>query len=146
MPASTKVVPTQVLFSIKANGTYKCRIVVRGDLTVKGDHYLETKSSMATLESIRMLVALAAGSDRPLYSTDFSQAFINADSDNPHLYCKLPLLPPEMRGGEYGMCGHRGKVGHLKKALYGLPHAPRLWQQHLMRFLMLRGTRCVCVT
>ena len=135
VPASTKVVPTQVLFSIKANGTYKCRIVVRGDLTVKGDHYLETKSSMATLESIRMLVALAAGSDRPLYSTDFSQAFINADSDNPHLYCKLPLLPPEMRGGEYGMGGHRGKVGHLKKALYGLPHAPRLWQQHLMRFL-----------
>ena len=40
-----------------------------------------------------------------------------------------------MRGGEYGMGGHRGKVGHLKKALYGLPHAPRLWQQHLMRFL-----------
>ena len=40
VPASTKVVPTQVIFEVKRNGTYKCRIVVRGDLTVQGVHYL----------------------------------------------------------------------------------------------------------
>ena len=135
VPASTKVVPTQVIFEIKRNGTYKCRIVVRGDLTVQGVHYLETKSTMTSLETIRMLVAFAAGSDMPLYSTDFSQAFLNAAVDNPQLYCSLPQLPPEMRGGDFGAGGKRGKVGHLKKALYGLPQAPRLWQQHLMRFL-----------
>ena len=126
VPASTKVVPTQVIFEIKRNGTYKCRIVVRSDLTVQ--------ATMTSLETIRMLVAFAAGSDMPLYSTDFSQAFLNADVDNPQLYCSLPQLPPEMRGGDFGAGGKRGKVGHLK-ALYGLPQAPRLWQQHLMRFL-----------
>ena len=46
MPEDTKVVPTQLLFNIKADGTFKCRIAVRGDLTVKDEHYLETKSPM----------------------------------------------------------------------------------------------------
>ena len=91
---------------------------------------------MKSLETtIRMLVALAAGSDMPIFSTDFSQAFINADIDNPHLYCSLPQLPPEMRGGVFGAGGKRGKVAHVKKAWYGLPSSPRLWQQHLMRFM-----------
>ena len=112
VPEDTKVVPTQLLFNIKADGTFKCRIVVRGDLTVKGEHYLETKSPMVFLETIRMIVSLAAGSDMPLFSTDFSQAFLNADLDQPHLYCGLPTLPPEMRGGDFGM-GGRTKVAHV---------------------------------
>jgi len=135
VPEGTKVVPTQLLFNIKADGTFKCRIVVRGDLTVKGEHYLETKSPMVSLETIRMILSLAAGSDMPLFSTDFSQAFLNADLDHPHLYCGLPTLPPEMRGGAFGM-GGRTKVAHVHKAWYGLPQSPRCWQQHLMAFLL----------
>jgi hypothetical protein len=134
LPSDTKVVPTQVLFNIKADGTFKVRIVVRGDLTTKGDHYLETKSSMVSLDAVRMVVALAAGSDMPLFSTDFSQAFLNADIDNPNLFCELPHLPAEMRTGEFGT-GGRTKVAHVHKAWYGLADSPRHWQQHLMRFL-----------
>ena len=73
--------PTQLLFNIKADGTFKCRIFVRGDLTVKGEHYLETKSPVVSLETIGVIVALAAGSDMPLFSTEFSQAFLKADLD-----------------------------------------------------------------
>ena len=89
--------PTQLLFNIKADGTFKVRIVVRGDLTTAGEHYLETKSSMVSLDTVRMIVALAAGSDMILLSTDFSQAFLNAMLDDPIPYCTLPELPPEMR-------------------------------------------------
>ena len=90
---------------------------------------------MVSLETIRMIGSLAAGSDMPLFPTDFSQAFLNADLDHPHLYCGLPTLPPEMRGGAFGM-GGRTKVAHVHKAWYGLPPSPRCWQQHLMAFLL----------
>ena len=92
---------------------------------------------MVSLETIRMIVSLAAGSDMPLFSTDFSQAVPNADLDHPHLYCGLPTLPPEMRGGAFGMSG-RTKVAHVHKAWYGLPQSPRCWQQHLMAFYWIR--------
>ena len=118
------MVLTQLLFNMKADGTFKCRIVVRGDLTVKGEHYLETKSSVVSLETIRMNVALAAGPDMPLFSTDFSQASLSADLDHPHLYCGLPTLPPEMQGGAFGMAG-RTEVAHVHKAWYGLSQSPR---------------------
>ena len=110
-----KVVPTRVLFNIKSDGTYKVRIVVRGDLTKEGEHYIATKSSMVSLDTVRTIVALAAGSDMPLYTVDFTQAFLNADLGEPHVYCGLPELPPEMCGGEFG-AGGRAKVAHVHKA------------------------------
>ena len=72
VPEDTRVVPTQLLFNIKADGTFKCRIAVCGELTVKGEHYLETKSPVVSLETTRVVVALAPGSDMLLFSTDFS--------------------------------------------------------------------------
>ena len=135
VPVDAKVVPTQLLFAIKKDGTFKVRIVVRGDLTIQGEHYIETKSSMVSLDTVRMLISMAAGSDMLLFSTDCCQAFLNAEVEEPHLYCSLPELPPEMRGGEFGV-GGRAKVAHVHKAWYGLPQAPRSWQQHLMRFLL----------
>ena len=117
------MVPTQLLFYTIADGTYKCRIAVRGDLAVKGEHYLETKSPMAFLEAIRVIVALAAGSDMPLFSTNFSQASLSADLDHLHLYCGLPTFPPEMRGGVSGM-GGRTEVAHVHKSWYAPPKSP----------------------
>ena len=84
-PEDTKVVPTQLLSNIKADCTFKCRTSVRGDLIVKGEHYLEIKSPMVSLETTRVIVALAAGSDMPLFSMDSSQALLSADLDHPHL-------------------------------------------------------------
>ena len=63
-----------------------------------------------------MAVALAAGDDMRLFSTDFSQAFLNVDIDVAHLHCNLPELPPGMLGGEFGKGKAGGKVEHLRKA------------------------------
>ena len=98
VPAGTKVVPTRMLFAIKSDGTFKVRIVVRGDLMMEGEHYVETKSSMVPLEAIRMAVALAAGNDMRLFFTGFSQAFLNVDIDVANLYCLHSELPPEILG------------------------------------------------
>ena len=124
VPARTKVVPTRVLFAIKSDGILKVRIVVRGDLMTEGEHYVETKSSMLPIEAIRMVVALVAGNDMHLFSTDFSRAFFNADIDVVNLYCSLPELPPEMPGGEFGKGNASGKVAHVRKSWYGLKSSP----------------------
>ena len=58
--ATTKAVPTQMIFDIKLDGSFKCRFVVRGDLTTKGEHYLETRSSMVSMEAVHTVLALAA--------------------------------------------------------------------------------------
>jgi hypothetical protein len=73
----------------------------------------------------------------PLFTVDFTQAFLNADLGEPHVYCGLPELPPEMCGGEFGT-GGRAKVAHVHKAWYGLANSPRAWQQHLQRWLLER--------
>ena len=98
-PSAVPVVPTRVLFAIKSDGTFKVRIVVRGDLMTEGKHYGETKSCVVSLEAIRMTLAPAAGNGMRFFSTDFSQAFLNADIKVASLFCNLLELPLGMLGG-----------------------------------------------
>jgi len=87
---------------------------------------------MVSLNTVRMIVPLAARSDMMLFMTDFSQAFLNAMLDDPKYYCcALPDLPPEMRGGNFGVGGN-SRAAHVRMIWYGLPQAPRCWQQILM--------------
>ena len=129
--AGSKAVPTRVLLAIKGDGAFKARIVVRGDLMTEGEHYVATKSSIVPLEAIRMAVALAAGNDMRLFSTQFSQAFLNADIDVANLYCDLPELLPELLGGEFDKGKAGGKVAHVRNACYGLKSPPLLWERYL---------------
>jgi len=112
VPAGVTPIPTQILWTIKATGEFKVRLVVRGDKEVQGVHYLNSKSSMASQEGVRIIVALAASTGYALYSTDFSQAFVNAPETNPHKYIVLPDLPAEL-----GFGTGKGRIGHMHRAL-----------------------------
>jgi hypothetical protein len=141
LPSGTRVVPSQLCWDIKSDGTEKCRFVARGDLTFAGEHFLETKSSMAAIETVRTQVATAAGEGWKLYSTDVRKAFPNAPEENPDLYLELPPVPPEFEGtAEWGHgCQPKrsGKyVAHMKRNLYGLKDAGRKWQQFFMTWLI----------
>ena len=54
-----------------------------------------------------------------------STAFLHASTDREHVFAEIPV---EARGG--GGCR---SVWRLKRALYGLCMAPRLWQDHLTK-------------
>ena len=142
MPTGVTAAPLMYIFSIKADGTFKVRLVVRGDMTEKGVHFLDTKSSMAAVESTRLLVSFAASEDWALYHVDFTQAFVNTPEENPHMYCELPILPQEFRDGTFGRGGthKRGSfkpwVAHMRKVLYGEADAGRSWQRFLCSWLM----------
>jgi len=138
----SEVIPTFRIDCIKGDGRHKSRFVVLGNRTLgHGVHYTETATSMATQTAVKMITSFAAGCGYGLYSIDFEQAFLNADAGQDDLLIQLPELPLELQdkglGPGKGAYSPDGKklVGRLKKALYGLKDAPRLWQQHLLKRL-----------
>jgi hypothetical protein len=95
---------------------------------------------MAAIETVRMQVALAAGAGWKVYACDFSMAFINAPADSDNLYLELPQVPEEFEGtAEWGHGSQRRKgkyVAHMRRNIYGLVQAGRVWQQHLMSWMI----------
>ena len=135
MPDGVSALPLMWVFNVKNDGTFKARLVVRGDLSIEGIHYLENASCMASMESIRMLIAFAAANNHKLFTIDFSQAYTNDDELNPHMYCQLPELPIELQNSSFGLGRCKSHVAHMKRNLYGEKQAGRIWLQFLLNFL-----------
>ena len=138
-PIGVTPIPTFQIHCRKADGRDKTRLVAIGNRSLgDGVHYTATATSMATQTAIKMITAFAAGCGLKLYSVDFEQAFLNADIGQDDIHVLLPDIPHELvqegLGPPKGKRGPNGRliVGKLKKALYGLRDAPRLWQQHLV--------------
>ena len=99
---------------------------------MKGEHYIETKSSMVPLETTRVFAALAAGLDMPLFSTDFSRAFLCTDLEHSHLYCGYPFCRPRCGAGRlvwavaltWPTCTGLGAVSPKATALNRVPTGP----------------------
>ncbi|CAI7867269.1 unnamed protein product [Closterium sp. NIES-53] len=117
----------------KADGTYKkhkARWVVRGFDQTHEINYTLTFAQVSRHTSVRLVLCEAAAKNFPLRQIDVSNPFFYADVDAkiyveyPHTY---PTNPPS--------------VCKLKKSLYGIKQAPRLWQQHLNRKLTEVGFR-----
>jgi hypothetical protein len=75
---------------------------------------------MVSMEAVRTVLALAAGNDWALTTTDFSQAYCHAKEDNKSLFCELPTLPDELHNSDFGegFTGKRtGKVAHMQRNL-----------------------------
>jgi hypothetical protein len=131
-----RVIPSMLLISQKDDGRVKVRLVALGNRTIGGGvHYDEVTTSMVSQTALKMIVSFTAGNNDQLFSLDFTQAFLNAPIGHPNLYLQLPELPPQLRNGDFGHGRGSGYVGHLKRAVYGLCDAPRLWQRHLLMFL-----------
>ncbi|CAI7828385.1 unnamed protein product [Closterium sp. NIES-53] len=117
----------------KADGSYerhKARWVVCGfDQTHRVDYTL-TFALASQHTSVRLVICEAAAKNFPLRQIDVSNSFLYSDIDAeiyveyPHTY---PTNPPS--------------VCKLKKSLYGIKQAPRLWQQHLNKKLIEVGFR-----
>ena len=80
--------------------------------------YNETFDLVAKLNTIRVLLSLAANLDWPLHQMDVKNAFLNGELDE-EVYMDLPS------GFDGGYEGR--KVCRLKKSLYGLKQSPRAW-------------------
>ncbi|GKA67839.1 copia protein [Tanacetum coccineum] len=94
----------------------KARFVAQGYNQQEGIDYDETYAPVATLESIRILLAYACALDFKLFQMDIKSAFLN-DFINEDVYVAQP-----QRVIDFEKLDH---VYKLKKALYGLKQTPK---------------------
>lgn len=129
IPNSTKPLTSKTVMRIKfdSNGNierYKLHIVARGFVQKEGVDYKEVFAPVANLESIRIIIALAAKYNLELDQMDVSTAYLNGELEE-----TLYMHPPE------GVPIPEGCCWHLKCSLYGLKQAGRTWNRTLDRKL-----------
>lgn len=97
---------------------YKARLVAKGYSQQQGVDYTEVFAPVARMDTVRMIVALAAQRSWMIYQLDVKSAFLHGELSE-DVYVEQP------RG--YERQGSEDKVYKLHKALYGLKQAPRAW-------------------
>lgn len=127
LPPGHKAIGLKWVYKLKkdTNGNVvkrKARLVAKGYVQRYGIDYEEVFSPVARIETIRLLLALAAKQGWQVHHVDVKSAFLNGD-----LQEEVYVSQPEGFVKEQ----HREKVYRLYKALYGLRQAPRAWNAKL---------------
>ena len=132
LPKSVVPVGCKWVFTVKCKsiGTverFKARLVVKGYTQTYGTDYLETFALVAIMNTIRVLLSLAA---RNVWSLqmDLKNAFLSREL-NEEVYIQLPLGFEENLG--------KDKVCKLLKSLYGLKQSPRAWFDRFSRAIRM---------
>ncbi|CAO2146167.1 unnamed protein product [Urochloa humidicola] len=111
---------------------HKARLVAKGYVQKKGVDFDDAFAPVARLESVRMLLAIAAQEGWTVHHMDVKSAFLNGDLSEEVYVVQPPGFVKE---------GEEEKVLRLDKALYGLRQAPRAWNIKLDRSLCRIGFR-----
>lgn len=125
-PSDRNVVQSRWVFANKFDGSgiitsRKARLVAKGFTQVLGEDYDETYASVARLESVRLVCAIAASLGLRLWQVDFVSAFLNSDNSY-EVYMEQPPGFEEGGGDD---------VWLLLKTLYGTMQGAHDWAQTL---------------
>ena len=109
---------------------YKARLVTKGYVQQPGVDFEEVYAPVARLESVRLVLAVATHFGWGVHHMDVKSAFLNGELQE-EVYVQQP---PGIIDND-----HKHRVLRLHKALYGLHHAPRAWNQKLDTELLRLG-------
>ena len=131
LPPGHKAIGLKWVFKLKKDAEgkvikHKARLVAKGYVQQRGIDYEEVFAPVTRLETVRLLLALAAKNSWEVHHLDVKSAFLNGE-----LQEEVYVVQPEgfvKKGQEY-------KVYKLIKALYGLRQAPRAWYARLSKCL-----------
>ncbi|GJX27946.1 ribonuclease H-like domain, reverse transcriptase, RNA-dependent DNA polymerase [Tanacetum coccineum] len=123
LPKGHKAIGLKWVFKTKkdANGNiikHKARLVAKGYIQEHGIDFEEVFAPVARMETIRLLLAIAANNKWEVHHLDVKSAFLHGD-----LKEEVYVTQPE----GFIKREDNGKVYRLIKALYGLRQAPRAW-------------------
>jgi hypothetical protein len=130
VPATHKAIGAKWIFKIKYNkdgsvDKYKARLVCQGFRQREGLDYNETFAPVVRLDSLRLLLALAASDPEiELLHLDAISAFLNGRLKE-KIFMKAPPGVPSESG-----------FFQLLRTLYGLKQAPREWHAVVEAFLL----------
>lgn len=133
-PPGANIVGSKWVFRAKKDAAgnvvrHKARLVAQGYSQVPGVDYFDTYAPVATLASIRTVLALAARLDMEIHQIDIKGAYLNGElTDEEVVYMRQP---PGFESTEYPT-----KVCRLQKTLYGLKQSGRRWYQKLVEILV----------
>jgi hypothetical protein len=137
LPADHKAIGLKWVFKVKRDLAgnvvkHKARLVVKGYSQVQGVDFDDVFAPVARLETVRVLLALAAQGEWEVHHMDVKSAFLNGNLKE-DVYV---LQPPGFSDPKAPR-----KVLKLRKALYGLKQAPRAWNARLDEELCKLGFR-----
>ncbi|KAL0456199.1 UNVERIFIED_CONTAM: Retrovirus-related Pol polyprotein from transposon RE2 [Sesamum latifolium] len=131
-PKDKEVIGVKWIYKTKLNADGSIqKHKAKGYFQLPGIDYTETFTSVARLDTIRALVAIAANKKWKIYQMDVKSIFLNGYIDE-EVYAK------QLQG--FIAKGHE-KVLRLKKALYGLKQAPRAWYSRIDNYFIDQGFR-----
>lgn len=134
-PSGTHVLRGRWVYALKWKDghieRYKARWVAKGFEQLYGVDYEQTFAGVAKSVAIRILIALAAHFDWEIEQMDAVTAFLNSRLDE-NVWIQLPT------GYENGT-----RACRLKKGLYGLKQAARLWALEVRKLLRELGYQMI---
>ena len=144
VPADHKIVGSRWLYKVKADKSYKGRVIVLGWGQVPGVDCGGTFSPVSRLQSIRVVLAIAAEFDFECWQLDYNTTFLNAKVEE-EVYVKMAPGYEEFSNDGVPM------VLSLIKSLFGLRQSPRCWygtvDKHVVEigFKSLKSDPCVYI-
>jgi len=126
LPPKHKAIGLKWVFKVKKDlegnvVKYKARLVAKGYAQRYGVDFDEVFAPVARIETVRVMLALAAQGGREVHHMDVKSAFLNGDLSESVYVQQSPGF----------VVGNGDKVLKLKKALYGLKQAPQAWNAKL---------------
>lgn len=132
LPKGVKPIGVKWVFKTKLNEDgdvekFKARLVAKGYAQRHGVDYTEVFAPVARLDTIRVILAVAAQFSWEVFQLDVKSAFLHGE-----LKEEVFVQQPEgfIRKGE------EDKVYRLKKALYGLKQASRAWYSRIEAYFV----------
>lgn len=122
-----EVLEVKIILAVKRDNTLKARLVGLGYRQRHFLDYYQTYSPVASIQSILLIVILAATFGVPLWTADAKSAYLQADMEDV-IYVHLPQ---SMGGG----------VHRMVKALYGTKQAGLMWYRRIKSALEKLGLR-----
>ncbi|GKV14990.1 hypothetical protein SLEP1_g25791 [Rubroshorea leprosula] len=135
LPKGHKTIGVKWIYKtkLKENGAvdkFKARLVAKGYKQEFGIDYQEVFAPVARMDTIRLVIALAAQNSWPIYQLDVKSAFLHGNLQEQVFIDQPP---------GYVKYGSEHKVYRLKKALYGVKQAPIAWYSRIDTYFLKEG-------